>query len=53
MFNMNKFLYYLRLIIFTGLTFLSLWNLGYSGNSDVWIVLTILSSFRLFDELDK
>ncbi len=50
MFNTNKFLYYLRLIIFTGLTFLSLWNLGYSGNSDVWIVLAILSSFRLFDE---
>ena len=53
MFNMSKFLFYLRLIIFSGLTFLSLWNLGYTQNSDVWIVLAILSSFRLFDELDK
>mgnify|MGYP001195292408 CR=1 FL=1 len=50
---MSTFLSNIRLIIFAGLTFLSLWNLGYTGNSTIWFVMTILTMFRLLDEVDN
>ena len=50
---MSRVLLNIRRIILGGLTFLSLWNLGYTGNSDVWLVLSVLSLFKFLEELDK